>query len=114
MVTLLLASCFDEVETIPMESLHGEWQASAWLVKGEESGRDFSSVRFQFNADSTYVSANGNDRSEGVYRTKGNKLYTTAKGDAEISVELVEIGADTMNMKMNRQGIIENIILVKQ
>jgi hypothetical protein len=111
---LLITSCFEEGETIPMESLHGEWQGAAWLVKGKESGRDFSSVRFQFNADSTYISAFADQRSKGVYRTKGNKLYTTAKGEAEISVELEGVSADTINMRMNRQGDIENLILVRQ
>lgn len=113
-VSFLFTGCFEEKAGIPMEALHGEWTGASWLVKGEDVGRDASAVTFEFNADSTYSAGMGGSGETGVYRMDGNKLYTTAKGDAEKNVELEKVTTDSIFMNMNRQGTLETLILVRK
>jgi hypothetical protein len=94
--------------------LTGTWQGAEWLIGGDTSSRDASTVRFQFDGEGAYIASYGSEEERGVYRLKGDKLYTTAKGQIEKMVALPRMSADTLFMEMNRVGQKETLILVKQ
>jgi hypothetical protein len=94
--------------------LIGKWQAVSWTVRGKESGRDFKSIHFDFNADDTYSAAFGGQAEQGKFRLAGDKLYTTGENKIEKMVKLATFTADTIVMDMNRAGEAEALILVKK
>ena len=92
----------------------GDWEGTSWEVKGKPSGRNASDVLFNFDADDTYTAAFGEQKESGVFRLEGNKLYTTAKGQAEKMVQITLLSVDTLLMDMNRAGTVEQLVLVKK
>ena len=92
----------------------GQWQGISWKVKGQPSGRNASNVHFEFNADDTYTASFGQQKEEGAFRLVENKLYTTAKGQAEKMVQVTFLKLDTLVMDMNRAGTVEELVLVKK
>ncbi|MCC6462204.1 MAG: lipocalin family protein, partial [Saprospiraceae bacterium] len=92
----------------------GQWQGVSWKVQGEESGRDFGAVRFEFKADDTYSAAFGNQLEKGTFRLSGDKLYTTGENKIEKMVKLTTLSADTLVMDMNRVGVSEALVLAKR
>jgi hypothetical protein len=108
----LLSACGEEQKELPIQ---GDWQGVSWSVNGKESARDASSVSFSFSrADNTYRAALGSQVEKGRYRLSGEKLYTTAEGKAEKMVQIALPSPDTLLMQMNRQGDLEELILVKR
>jgi hypothetical protein len=109
---LMLYACGGEQETLPVQ---GDWQGISWNVNGKPSDRNVSAVRFSFSKnDNTYQAAMGSQEEKGTYRLSGEKLYTTAEGKAEKMVQIALPSPDTMVMQMNRQGDLEELILVKK
>lgn len=94
--------------------LLGQWQGVSWKVRGEESGRNFGAVRFEFNTDDTYSAAFGDQLERGTFRLSGDKLYTTGENKIEKMVKLSRLSADTLVMDMNRVGVSEELVLAKQ
>ena len=92
----------------------GTWQGISWKVKGQQSGRNASDVTFEFKPDDSYSASFGTQKEEGTYRLAENKLYTTAKGQAQKMVQVTLLSTDTLIMDMNRVGTLEELILVKQ
>ncbi len=92
----------------------GDWQGVSWKVKGEDSGRNAADVSFSFNAGDTYTAAFGQQKEEGTFRLVEDKLYTTAKGQAEKMVKVSLYSLDTLVMDMNRVGILEQLVLVRR
>lgn len=109
-LSLFLTNCFDAPESIAEEKIHGTWIGLSYK-QGETLTNDASSIGFKFLDDKTYMGVYGEQVEEGIYRIEGNKLYTTAKGNAEKNVELQYVSQDTMIMKMNRSGVIEILTL---
>lgn len=80
---ILLLGCWTACQPQPeyKGQLLGTWNAIAWTVAGDASGRDAGSVRFEFGADDVYVAQYGSQRETGKYRLKADKLYTTASDE---------------------------------
>ncbi|HFA52030.1 MAG TPA: hypothetical protein ENJ95_23690 [Bacteroidetes bacterium] len=116
--TFILASLFFFLFSCATENdnqkIIGQWQGITWDVGGRASGRKAADVVFQFNPDDTYTASFGQQKEEGNFRLKGNKLYTTATGKAEKMVRVTLRSVDTLAMDMNRVGTLEELVLVKQ
>lgn len=110
LLSIAILSCRQDDKT-PL--LLGQWQGVSWKVKGTESGRDFSAVRFEFRTDNSYSATYGGQTEQGSFRLKGDKLYTTAENKIEKIVQLTTLTADTLVMDMNRVGVAEELVLVK-
>ena len=100
-ILFVIAGCSSENENI---KLHGDWQATSWLVNGKESGRKASDLTFEFRPDDSYELNFQLQQEKGSYKLKGSKLYTIEKGKQEKVVGITFIGKDTMEMDMNRAG----------
>ncbi len=111
MLVLIAISCSDEKKT---DLLIGQWQATSWKVNGVESGRDYQTVKFQFNADKTYSASFGSQSEKGTFRMERDKLYAKAENQIEKMVKIAPLTADSMVMDMNRQGASEKIVFVKK
>ena len=114
-LSLLLAfltACKPDSDTRP--EIVGKWRAIAWTVNGLPSERDAAGVEFKFNTDNTYLAAYGAQQEAGVFRIKGDKLYTTsnAAGKIEKMVQIARLDRDTMVLNMNRVGTPEALVLV--
>jgi Lipocalin-like domain len=94
--------------------LIGQWQGTAWTVRGEASGRNAGAVQFQFNADGTYATSYEDQSEKGTFRLSGDKLYTIGENKIEKMVKLATFTADTLVMDMNRVGDAEELTLVKK
>ena len=108
---LLFSQCKQE-DKKPL--LIGKWQGISWKVKGKDSGRDFSSISFEFKSDDSYSTAFETQSEHGSFRLVGDKLYTTGENKIEKMVKLSTLKADTIVMDMNRAGDAEELILVKK
>ncbi len=109
---LFLASCGSE-SAIP-EAIYGDWQGASWTVEGKDAGRNAEAVHFQFTAPTQYAATFGEQKEQGTFKVEGNKLYTTAEGQIQKMVKILQLTPDTLEMEMNRAGTLENLLLVKK
>lgn len=112
LLTTLFPACKPDSDTRP--EIIGRWRAIAWTVNGLPSERDAAGVEFKFNTDNTYLAAYGAQQEAGVFRIKGDKLYTTsnAAGKIEKMVQIARLDRDTMVLNMNRVGTPEALVLI--
>ncbi len=61
-----------------------------------------------------YIAVYGDQKEKGLYKLKGNKLYTTAEDKIEKVVRIIHISADTLVLGMNRMGQDEELVLVER
>lgn len=108
---LFVTSCQPENDKNP--ALFGKWRGKEWLIFDRPSGQDATQVFFEFKADGTYAAGFGEQGEKGVWRTVGDKLYTTAEGRKEIMVKIQTLNAITLKFEMNRGGQQETIELIK-
>lgn len=108
---LALAACKRANDNNP--ALIGKWQGKEWLVFGKPIGEDASQVEFEFTAEGDYSARFGSQEESGVWRTQKEKLYTTAQGEKEIVVKILQLDATTLKFEMNRGGRQETLELTK-
>ncbi|MCK6695313.1 MAG: lipocalin family protein [Thermoanaerobaculia bacterium] len=110
-VAFVLAGC--QPENDKNTALIGKWQGTEWLIFDEPSGQDAAKVYFEFRPDGSYEAGMGAQSEKGVWRTAGDKLYTTAEGRKEIMVKMLEASPAVLKFEMNRGGQQETLILKK-
>lgn len=108
---LILTACQPENDKNP--ALFGKWQGKEWLVFGKPSAQDAARVQFEFREDGAYTAAFGAQNESGVWRTVGDKLYTTADGRKEIMVKILTVDVSVLKFEMNRGGQQETLELTK-
>ena len=115
-ITLLLCStvywfsCESPFKTDP--NIYGQWHKVSWVI--DQSGEEMKGeMAFSFDEDGTYQVKFGNQEEKGVFQIKEDKLYTTAEGQAEKFVKIIQLTADSLQLKMNRAGRMETVVLVK-
>ena len=109
---LLLFSCGNDGPE--NSALLGKWKGITWKVDGKDSGRNAGKVVFEFLPSGTYSASFGSQTEKGNFKTKGNKLYTTAEGKVEKMVKVILSSPDTLLMDMNRVGTPEVLTLVRE
>ncbi len=108
---ILWVGCNTGESTPP--AILGNWTGVLWTVENESSGRDAGAVRFSFDQTKHYEASFGGQQEKGTFKVDGNKLYTTAEGQMQKMVKIIRLGADTLEIEMNRAGTKENLILAK-
>jgi hypothetical protein len=106
-----ISACQRENDKNP--ALLGKWQGTEWLIFDKPSGQDATRVHFEFREDGAYAAGFGDQSEKGVWRTVGDKLYTTAEGRKEIMVKVLGVNATKLKFEMNRGGQPETIELQK-
>jgi Lipocalin-like domain len=116
----LFFACKSE-PTFNPELIVGTWNGVDWRVQGKSSGRDAAAVSFVFapytgqgSVEGAYIAVYGDQKEKGLYKLKGNKLYTTAEDKIEKVVRIIHISADTLVLGMNRMGQDEELVLVER
>lgn len=108
---LFVTACQPENDKNP--ALFGKWQGKEWLIFDRPSGQDATQVFFEFGEDGAYSAGFGEQSEKGLWRTVGDKLYTTAEGRKEIMVKIQTLNSATLKFEMNRGGQQETIELIK-
>ena len=115
LVVLVFSICFMSCnDADQMKLIKGKWKAVEWSVNGNPNANPVAGVNFQFNEDETYEYNNSSLHEEGTYKVQGGHLFTTPKGELEISVEITKLTVDTLEFNMSRSGTPETMILVKE
>jgi len=108
---LLFVSCKNEI--FNAQNLLGSWEVKEWKI--ESTGKLVpNKMDMTFGSDTNYSIDYGPKTEKGKYWIDGEYLHTVATEQAEKKVKIIRLGTDTMNIKMNRGGQMENVILVKK
>jgi len=101
------ASPFDE------KLLVGSWEVKEWKI--EKTGKLVKNkMDMSYQADSTYIIDYGPKSESGKYWLAGDLLHTEETDRAEKTVKIIKLTAEHMEMKMNRGGQMEHVILAKK
>ena len=98
------------------KDLVGNWQAVE-MIEGKDTFEfDLSKVRLNFLADKKYTyQGNLKNMEAGSYHTVGKMLYTidTLTQSSEKAVEIIQVTKDSLHLKMNANGRIRNLHMVR-
>ncbi len=93
--------------------LQGNWSVSEWTK--ESTGKSISSkMDMNFEADGLYSIDYGSKKEAGKYWISGEYLHTVADGKSEMSVKIMNLSQDSLELQMNRGGSLEKVILLKK
>ena len=108
--SLLLVSCASEFDS---QLLVGKWKTVSWINK--VTGKKIKNkMDFQFNNDELYEIDYGSLTEKGKYWIANEFLHTVEEGQSEKKVKIISLSQDSMVFEMNRAGILEKVVLVKQ
>lgn len=93
--------------------LVGKWKSIEWKDVTNETIIDVP-VRFTFDTDGRYEASSGASTEKGKYWISEEKLHTVEDGKAEKKVKIAKLQNDTLVFQMNRAGVIEEILLVRE
>jgi hypothetical protein len=107
---LLIMSCADKYSETDM---HGKWSVSEWKV--ESTGKLISNkMDMDFQSDGQYTIDYGTKKEQGKYWIAGDYLHTVADGKSEMSVKIMKLSTDTLEIQMNRGGEMEKVLLLHE
>ncbi len=110
-ILVCLIACKNEI--FKSQNLIGAWKVDSWKI--EETGKVITNkMDMNFNADGNYSIDYGPKNEKGRYWIDGEFLHTVESEQAEKTVKIISLGADTMRLKMNRGGQLENVVMVKR
>lgn len=92
--------------------LIGQWAGVEWKDVTNEKIID-EPVRFTFEEDGRYEATAGTSSEKGKYWVSGENLHTQEDGKAEKKVKIARLQNDTLAFQMNRAGVIEEMVLVR-
>ena len=92
--------------------LVGQWTGVDWKDVTNDRVIDVP-VAFTFGEDGRYEASSGSSTEKGKYWITEEKLYTIEDGKAEKKVEIAKLENDSLLLRMNRAGVIEEILLVR-
>ena len=91
----------------------GTWKVNDWKV--ESSGKSINSqMDMTFETDGKYNIDFGSKKEAGKYWLSGEYLHTVAEGKSEMSVRIMKLTSDSLELQMNRGGQLERVILLHQ
>ncbi len=107
---LLIFGCSDKYSETDML---GNWSVSEWKV--ESTGKTVSNkMDMDFKADGQYSIDYGSKKESGKYWISGEYLHTVAEGKSEMSVKIMNLNSDSLDIQMNRGGEMERVVLLKE
>ncbi|MCB0563486.1 MAG: lipocalin family protein [Phaeodactylibacter sp.] len=95
------------------DQLVGKWAGVEWKDVTNDRVID-SPVAFSFDADGRYEASSGASSEKGKYWISGENLHTVEDGKAEKKVKIAKLQNDSLLFQMNRAGVIEEILLVRE
>lgn len=104
-----LAGCSGKYDE---SQLAGQWTGVEWRDVTNDRVIDVP-VAFTFDEDGRYEASSGSSAEKGKYWITEEKLYTIEDGKAEKKVEIAKLENDSLLLRMNRAGVIEEILLVR-
>ena len=108
---LLLLSC--NSSPYEKDDLLGKWTVVNWEI--EKTGQKRTNqMDMSYNADNSYVVDYGSEKELGEFWIANSYLHTKAENEAEKKVKIIKLNIDTLSIQMNRGGILENVLLVKE
>lgn len=93
--------------------LVGNWKGIEWNDLTNNKKIDVK-VGFTFEEGNRYTGNYGNSSESGKYWIAGDNLHTIEDGKAEKKVKIKKLLNDTLIFGMNRSGVIEEIVLIKE
>ena len=93
--------------------LVGEWKVHTWKIASNGEAIN-QKMDFTFDANKKYAVDYGSEKDSGTYYLSGDYLYAKGTNATEISVRLTQLTKDSLSMEMNRQGRLENVLLLKK
>ena len=94
------------------DQLVGQWAGLEWKDITNDKIID-AQVSFSFDEDGRYEASSGTSTEKGKYWISGDNLHTIEDGKAEKKVKIAKLRNDSLLLRMNRAGTIEEILLVK-
>lgn len=95
------------------DQLVGQWKGVEWKDVTNDKIIN-AAVAFSFEADGRYEATSGTSSEKGKYWISGENLHTVEDGKAEKKVKIAKLQNDSLLFRMNRAGVIEEILLVKE
>ncbi len=95
------------------DQLAGTWRGVEWKDVTNDRVID-AEVTFVFEPDGRYEASSGASSEKGEYWISGENLHTREDGKAEKKVKIARLEKDTLLFEMNRAGVIEEILLVRE
>lgn len=121
LLKLLLIFCFANLLSCNNERpnlLSGKWKATRLTENDKVLNVNLDEITFSFTDDNLYVyTSTLNYREAGSYYLKSNYLYTTDtlnQASTEKVVELIQITADSMQIRMEETGQERLLTLIKE
>ena len=109
-IILITAACGGKYSESDML---GTWKVNDWKV--ESSGKAINSqMDMTFEADGKYAIDYGSKKEAGKYWLSGEYLHTVAEGKSEMSVRIMKLSSDSLELQMNRGGQLERVLLLHQ
>ncbi|MEM9544840.1 MAG: lipocalin family protein [Bacteroidota bacterium] len=106
----LLSGC---AQKYAESDLLGKWNVTKWTI--ETSGKTVNSkMEMNFESDGIYSIDYGSKNENGKYWINGEYLHTVAEVKSEMSVRIMNLKSDTLEIQMNRGGSMERVILLKK
>jgi len=94
-------------------NLYGSWEVQEWKI--EETGKLVNNTMdMKFDEAGLYSIDYGPKSESGKYWISGEFLHTVETDQAEKKVKIIRLDSDKMEIKMNRGGKLEHVILLKQ
>ena len=110
LLAIVLLSC--ETNEIEIGKLIGTWKVDQWTIENTGQSRN-NQMDMTFANEGIYEVDYGSELENGKYWVDGEYLYTVEQGQNKKRVKLVKLSNDTLEIKMNRGGEIENVLLLK-
>jgi len=105
-----LIACKDKWED---SALLGKWNTVSWTEK--LSGKSIGNkMDFHFMEAGKYDVDYGSVQSSGKYWIANEYLHTVENGKVEIKVLIVNLNQDSLVLELNRGGVLETMVLLKQ
>lgn len=113
LVVVVLALMLGCTSKFNEDQLIGQWAGVEWKDITHEKIID-AQVSFSFEPDGRYTASSGASTEKGKYWISGENLRTIEDGKAEKQVKIVKLQNDSLLLRMNRAGTIEEILLIKE
>ena len=110
LMAIVLLSC--ENNEFEIDKLIGTWKVDQWTIENTGQSRN-NQMDMTFANEGIYEVDYGSELEKGRYWVNSEYLYTVEQDQNEKRVKIIRLSNDTLEIKMNRGGEIENVLLLR-
>ena len=110
LMAIVLLSC--ENNEFEIDKLIGTWKVDQWTIENTGQSRN-NQMDMTFANEGIYEVDYGSELEKGKYWVNSEYLYTVEQDQNEKRVKIIRLSNDTLEIKMNRGGEIENVLLLR-